>query len=152
MKTTLTLIMALLCGLASAQEYKARQPTPTETRRAAAGLANYGQDVFTRDHTPVWVVNALAYTVTNSTDGVILCKTNATVIVRVGLPNPTNNIGRVFRVGTMGACTAVLTNTTFVGSFTAANTMAEANQLLISSNKLAMAFSTGTNYVVFNYN
>jgi hypothetical protein len=148
----LSIIGLLLASLTMtpAQEYKARQPTPAESRRVA-GLKNYAQDEFTRANTPVWVVNSLLYLSTNSTDGVILVKTNATVLVHIGLPDPTNNVGRKYQVTTMGASTAVLTNHYVTGTFTEVNTMAEATSLTIASNKTAIAWSTGTNYVVRTY-
>jgi hypothetical protein len=148
----LACLVGLLCltGIAFGQEYQSRQPYPDESRRVA-GLKNYAQDEFTRANTPVWVVNSLLYLSTNSTDGVIFVKTNATVLVHIGLPNPTNNLGRKYSVTTMGASTAVLTNHYVTGTFTEINTMAVANSLTIASNKTAIAYSTGTNYVVRTY-
>lgn len=143
--------LLFLAGIAIGQEYKSRQPTPDESRRGAAGLVHYAQDVITRDHTPVFVANSLLYLSTNATDGIIFVKTNATVLVHIGLPNPTNNLGRKYEITTMGASTAVLTNWYVTGTFTEINTMAIASSLTIASNKTAIAYSTGTNYVVRTY-
>ena len=105
-----------------------------------------------RDHNPVQVVNSLAYTITNNVDGIVLVRTNATVLVVIGLPNPTNNLSRKFEVSTLGASTAILTNTTYAGSFTDMFTMTNAaSGYFIASNKTAIAYSTGTNYVVRLY-
>ncbi len=116
--------------------------------RVLAGQVRLTADEFTRLTTPVFVQN-LAYTVTNKSDGIILCVTNITAVVVIGLPNPTNNPGRRFEVHAVGACTPNLTNTTYAGSFTDLFTGTNATAgYAFASNKTAIVYSTGTNYVV----
>jgi hypothetical protein len=143
----LAALLVSMCFSASAQEYKARAPKAIETRRVA-GVQNYIQDEFTRRSTPVFVLNSLLYLSTNATDGMIFVRSNATVLVHIGLPNPTNNTGRKYEVTTMGAATAVLTNWYVTGTFTSNNSMAEVTGYFIASNKTAVAYSTGTNWLV----
>lgn len=141
-----------LSVLLSAVGLKAGDASGRVDTRVLSGQVNFTADEFTRLVRPVNVLNALAYTVTNKSDGLILIRTNATVLVVIGLPNPTNNIGRRFEVHTMGASTAILTNTTYAGSFTDMFTMTNAaSGYGFASNKTAIAYSTGTNYVVRLY-
>lgn len=140
------LLVAILPLVIYAQEYYSRQPYPSESRRMA-GMQTYVMDEVLRDNTPKFVVNSLFYDATNYDDGVILIKTNATVLVHIGLPNPTNTLNRVFRISTMGASTAVLSNSTAVGTFTEMFTMAVSSTYSVASNKTATVYSTGTNWV-----
>lgn len=149
-KFYLAALLVSMCFNASAQEYKSRAPKAIETRRVA-GVQNHIQDEFTRRSTPVFVLNSLLYLSTNTTDGVIFVRSNATVLVHIGLPNPTNNTGRKYEVTTMGASTAILTNWYVTGTFTSNNGMATLSAYLIASNKTAVAYSTGTNWVVRDY-
>lgn len=117
--------------------------------RVLEGQKNKTQDMFTRQTEPVFSVNSLLYIVTNKSDGVIFLKTNATVLQVVGLPNPTNNIGRRFEITTLGAGTARLTNYTYAGTFFDMLTMSNsAVGFFMESNKTAVVYSTGTNYYV----
>jgi hypothetical protein len=154
MKNILFLIPLFVAGFVSAQSVppvpQPGKPTQTEEYRLK-GVQNQVQAEFNRLSAPKIVLNSLLYLSTNNYDGIILVKTNATVLVHIGLPNPTNNLGRKYEITTMGASTAVLTNHYVTGTFTEINTMAEANSLTIASNKTAIAYSTGTNYVVRTY-
>jgi hypothetical protein len=147
----LACLVGLLCltGIAFGQEYKSRQPYPDESRRVA-GLKNYAQDEFSRANTPLVLNVGLLYLSTNSTDGIIIVKTND-VLVHIGLPNPTNNIGRKFQVQTMSTARVVLTNWYAVSTFTSNATMAEHTSYWINSNKTVMAFSSGTNWITDEY-
>lgn len=146
--------LLLVAGVttASAQSYinNPGQPTKTELTKLK-GVQNYVQAEFTRDTTPVFVLNSLLYLSTNQTDGIIFVRTNATVLVHVGLPNPTNNVGRKYEVTTQGASTAVLTNWYTSSLFTSNNTMGHHTSYFINSNKTALAYSTGTNWLVRDY-
>lgn len=124
------------------------QPSGRVDTRKLVGVKNYVQDEFTRDSQIVWVRNSLYYNVTNQAEGLIMVRTNATVLVHIGLPNPTNNLNRTFRITTMGASTATLSNSAAVGTFTDAFTMTNASVYFIASNKTAVAYSTGSNYLV----
>jgi len=144
------LTLLVMGGAAFAQTYKSREPTPDERRRVA-GVSQYVEDVFKRDHVPVWVNGGpLFYNVTNSTDGLLFVVTNRTVIVHIVLPNPTNNIGRKFEIIPVGACTLILSNLqgcTFTGlpGQTVATTWA------VESNNVALVWSTGTNYAAYTH-
>jgi hypothetical protein len=148
---SLACLVGLLCltGIAFGQEYQSRQPYPDESRRVA-GLKNYAQDEFSRANTPLVLNVGLLYLSTNSTDGIIIVKTND-VLVHIGLPNPTNNIGRKFQVQTMSTARVVLTNWYAVSTFTSNATMAEHTSYWINSNKTVMAFSSGTNWITDEY-
>jgi hypothetical protein len=146
MKNLLCLCALLIGFSAFAADSRGRVDT-----RVLSGVKNYVQDEFQRNTTPVFVVNSLLYISTNLTDGIIFVKTNATVLVHIGLPNPTNNVGRKYEVTTMGASTAILTNWYTTSLFTSNNTMASQTAYFINSNKTALAYSTGTNWLVRDY-
>lgn len=145
----LLIAIGLFAGLALA--VLAADPRGRVDTRFLAGVKNFVQDEVDRNIKPVQVVNSLAYTITNSTDGIIFVRTNATVLVHIGLPNPTNNYGRKIEVTTMGASTAILTNVNQVGTITSNNSMATLTGYLIGSNKTAIAYSTGTNWIARDY-
>jgi len=119
--------------------------------RMLSGAKNFVQDEMDREKKPVFVLNSLYYNAINTSDGVILVRSNATVIVHIGLPNPTNNVGRKYQITTMGASTAILSNSTAVGDFTEMTTMANSATYSIASNKTAIVYSTGTNWVARVY-
>lgn len=129
----------------------AADPRGRVDTRLLAGTKNFVQDEFERDSKVVFVLNSLAYTITNLTDGILFVRTNATVLVHIGLPNPTNNPNRKIEVTTMGASTAILTNVNHTGTITSNNSMATLSGYLIGSNKTAIAYSTGTNWVARDY-
>lgn len=148
MKKTLILSLLLVPVIAIvAQTYKGRQPTPDEQRKIS-GATSFVQDELLRSTTPRFVLNSLFYAATNYYDGIILVRTNATVLVHIGLPNPTNNASRKYQITTLGASTATLSNHTAVGDFTDMFTMTNASVYFIGSNKTAVAYSTGTNWIV----
>lgn len=142
--------LAFLAGAATGQEYKSRQPYPAEVARIA-GITSYAQDELLRSKTPryfqVTAINQ-SYYATNWYDGVLVVRsataTNWTVFVH--LPNPTNNINRRFEVIAVSAINPVLTNTSGFGIVNA-NTGTSASALAVNSNKTAIVFSTGTNWI-----
>ncbi len=129
----------------------AADPRGRVDTRMLAGVQNFVQDEMDRTRKPVIVAGLLYYSAVNPTDGVIFCRSNSTVLVHVGLPNPTNNYGRRYEVSTLGACTAVLSNSTVVGDFTDMFTLTNASVYAVASNKTAVAYSTGTNWAVRLY-
>ena len=145
-KMILGLAMVAVAFGSLAQEYKDRAPKASETRRIA-GLANYAQDEFTRANTPRWTAGRLYYD-TIATDGVIFANSNATVLVHIGLPNPTNNIGRKFTITTVDACTAILSNSACVGTFSLLTNYTMVSTFTIASNRTTTAWSTGTNWAI----
>lgn len=152
MKNLLIGLVMMLAVAAQAQitvpNFRANPGDPSRTElRKLKGIQNNVQEEFIRATVPITVLNSLAYTVTNFTDGIILVRTNSTVLVHIALPNPTNTTGRRFEIHTLGASTAILTNTTFAGTYTEMFTMATAATYAIASNKTAVVYSTGSNYV-----
>jgi len=146
MKTTIAAILSvLLCSAAISMAADASGRVDT---RVLAGVKNNVQDEFTRRTTPVWVLNSLYYNATNKSDGLIFVRTNATVLVHIGLPNPTNNVGRIFSITTCGASTATISNGVASGDFTDLLTLTNASVYFVASNKTATAYSTGTNWAV----
>jgi hypothetical protein len=146
----ITAAMAVLIGAALGQEYKSRLPTPTEQNRIA-GVTSYIQDELLRSKTPRYfdATNiSQFYYATNWYDGVIVARstpvTNWTTFVF--LPNPTNNINRRFEIIAIGAVNPVLTNTSGFGIVNA-NTGTSASNLAVNSNKIAVVYSTGTNWI-----
>ncbi len=139
--------LSLLIGSVSGQEYKSRQPYPGESQRIA-GFTGWTQDELLRRTTPRFAVNTLTYDASNYYDGVVIIRTNATVLCVVTLPNPTNYINRRYEVVTSGASTARLTNA-LGAPFHDVNSMTNSGVgLFVQSNKTAIAFSTGTNWTV----
>ena len=127
---------------------RAADPRGRVDTRKLAGVQNFVQDEFDRRTKVIQVVNSLLYLSTNDNEGIIFVRTNSTVLVHIGLPNPTNNVNRIYNVSTMGASTAVLTNWYQTGTFTSNNTMVTYSSYFVNSNKTAHAFSTGTNWIV----
>jgi hypothetical protein len=143
--------LGVIVGAAVAQEYKSRQPYPNELARVA-GVTSYVQDEYLRRTTPRWVTTSLSYDATNWYDGVVFVRTNGNVTVFVALPNPTNNVGRRYEVSTGLFPQVILTNKQQAASSTAFRIIDyETNgpSLLIPSNKVAVAYSTGTNWTVY---
>ena len=148
MKKTLILSLLLIpLAVIFAQEYKSRVQTPSE-ERYIAGTVTYVQDELLRNVKPRFVNGLLFYAATNYYDGVVLCRSNATVLVHVGLPNPTNHPNRKYEVTTLDACTATLSNHHAVGTFTDMLTLTNSTVYFIASNKTAVAYSTGSNWIV----
>lgn len=145
------ILMAVTLAVGVVLAVLAADPRGRVETRLLAGTKNFVQDEFERDTKVVWVLNSLAYTITNLTDGVLFVRTNATVLVHIGLPNPTNNPNRRVLVTTMGASTAILTNVNHTGTITSNNSMATLTGYLIASNRTVMAYSTGTNWVARDY-
>lgn len=148
MKSLLTIIgLSLLIGSVSGQEFKSRQPYPGESQRIA-GFSGWSQEELHRRTVPRFAVNTLTYGATNWYDGVLFVRTNATVLVVVELPNPTNHPSRRFEVVTSGASTVRLTNA-LGAPFHDANMMTNsAVGQFVQSNRTAVAYSTGTNWTV----
>ena len=146
---TLALVAMPAIGLLVAQEYKSRVTTPTEERKLA-GTTSWVQDEYFRTKSARWATG-LYYAATNYYDGIVLVRSNATVLVHIGLPNPTNNPYRVFEISTLDACTATLSNANGAGSFTDMFTLTNASVYFIASNKTATAYSTGSNCIVRLY-
>lgn len=142
--------LCFLAGVASGQEYKSRLPYPAEQNRIA-GVTSYIQDELLRSKTPRYFdatnISQLYYA-TNWYDGVIVARstpvTNWTTFIV--LPNPTNNINRRFEIIAIGAINPVLTNTSGFGIVNA-NTGVSASNLAVNSNKIAVVYSTGTNWI-----
>lgn len=154
----LAALLVSMCFSASAQEYKARAPKAIETRRVA-GVQNYIQDEFQRANKPVVLETNLqpvfTITSTNIYEGLyFVAPTNAALSAAftVSLPNPTNHINRVFRFITCGNSQIVLSNNWGTGSangFRELVSYGVSNVVwLVTSNKLATCYSTGTNYLV----
>lgn len=147
---TLLLVLLTVIGLsAMAQEYRSRLPTAAEQRRVA-GLKNFAQAEFERANRPYFIDGWLYQSLTNDYDGIVYVRSNATVLVHVVLPNPTNNLYRTFEITTMDACTARLSNVV-TGTFTDALKLTNGNNYFVASNKTVVVRSTGTNWIVRQY-
>ena len=157
-KRIITIALAFMLPVLGvlAQAYKGRAPTAAEQRRLA-GVSEYVQDVFFRDHVPVYLgTNAASpYSITNLYDGTFfIAPTNAELAAKwMSLPNPTNNIGRVFRFIPTGNCQFLLSNSfngiTAINSNTLATTLGVL--YLCPSNQISVVYSTGTNYAVISH-
>lgn len=147
MKNLLSILIAVLvlCGAVSrADAAQGRVDT-----RVLRGVTVDLQDVYTRSHVPTFLTPGVLYfSITNVGEGTLIPFTNLTTAVHIALPNPTNNVGRKFTVAPMGACTVTLSNIVS-GTFTAGETRAVATTYTVASNRTAVVYSTGTNYIAF---
>lgn len=144
--------LAFLAGVTSGQEYKSRQPTPTEQSRIA-GITSYVQDELLRSKTPKFIdmVTSSNYLATAYNDGLLFVRSyNTAAVCVITLPNPTNNINRRFELVPVKTASLLLTNGSFgANGFQIAdiNTVTWTNSLAVASNKTAFVFSTGTNWI-----
>ena len=146
MKKITLIAVALLTACVAAFAQPAPVPSArADVRKLDRVRYNLG-DEMERNNRPITVLNSLYYYSSNQTDGVIFVRTNATVLVHIALPNPTNNIARRYQIITMGASTAILSNGAVVGTFFDANSMTNGGWLFVASNKTAVVYSTGTNW------
>lgn len=143
--------LAFLTGAATGQEYKSRQPTPTEQSRIA-GITSYVQDELLRSKTPKFIdmVTSSNYSATAYNDGLLFVRSyNTAALCRITLPNPTNNINRRFEIVPVKHASLSLTNGFGANGFQIAdiNSFAWTNSLAVASNKTVFVFSTGTNWI-----
>lgn len=138
--------LAFLAGVTSGQEYKSRQPYPSEQARIA-GTTEYVQDTYLQLTTPK-VVNSTPYFATNYNDGLLVFHgTSADYLVV--LPNPTNNVGRRYQISAVVPARCLLTNNNAGWKFFNMVTGGNDNGVAVASNKTTMVFSTGTNWAAF---
>ena len=160
MKNFITIIALFALSVSGlfAQNYKTRQPTPDEQKRVA-GVINYIQDEFYRNNTIVVIETNQAPVYTIGASQVLhgvyaVAPTNAALSAAftIALPNPTNNLNRKFTFMVPAGCHIVLSNNWGTGGalgFRDLTTYAVSNVVwLVTSNKTATCYSTGTNYLV----
>ena len=113
--------------------------------RVLAGVTVNVQDQMYRQGLPVFVTTAYPnpFTITNVWEGQIFVNTNNTI----GLPNPTNHLGRKFMFACLGTNQFHLSNG-LGGQLLITSSNVVAPLVLIASNRMSMAWSTGTNWVV----
>jgi hypothetical protein len=158
MKNILIGLFALAAVTVGAQEYKSRQTYPSEFEKVA-GVQNYIQDEFQRLNTIVVIETNQAPVYTIGASQVLhgvyaVAPTNAglSAAFTISLPNPTNNPNRKFTFITPDGCHIVLSNHWGTGSthgFRDLKTFGVSNIVwLVTSNKVTICYSTGTNYLV----
>lgn len=113
--------------------------------RTLAGFARPVQDEFYRLELPTFIQvgNTSPFLISNSWEGQYFVNTNTTL----GLPNPTNNFARKIAFMALG------TNTFYVSNGTGGQLLITSSNIvaplcLINSNRQAMAWSTGTNWLL----
>jgi hypothetical protein len=113
--------------------------------RVIAGVKNNVQDELYRLNLPVFVTTAYPdpFFITNTWEGQYFVNTNNTI----GLPNPTNNYPRKFTFMALGTNQFYVSNG-LGGQLRIASSNLVAPLCLIASNRMAMAWSTGTNWIV----
>lgn len=113
--------------------------------RVLAGVTINVQDEFYRRGLPIFVTTAYPdpFTITNVWEGQMFVNTNNTI----GLPNPTNHYARKFSFMALGTNQFYLSNG-LGGQLRITSSNVVAPLVLIASNRMAMAWSTGTNWVV----
>lgn len=128
-----------------AQGYKSRQPYASE-REKVAGLDWYIKDGPMYQILQKYVGEGENFTM-NPTNQLCLFRSDGALTNCVAvLPNPTNNLGRVYEFTAFGNVTIKLTNNP-VGSFTSI-TNVTASTYTIPTNASARVYSTGTNWLV----
>lgn len=148
---TLAIVLPLVGLLA--QEFKSREPTPTE-KRFVGGLNYYPAEA----NDAVWQF----YGISNSGTNIFLAQGTTNNIVAftganafqtniVVLPNPTNSVGALFNIVSSGIITTIISNSTIQSFNNVTNPPGSAVNLAIyqlNTNRAVKVFSTGTNWFV----
>lgn len=125
--------------------------------RVLTGVRNNLQDEMDRDNRAVVLEPTLqpVFIITNVWEGqYIVAPTNpaTSAAFTIALPNPTNNIGRSFRIITGGNAQYVLSNAFGMAGgngFRDLTTYGVSNVVWkVNSNTVTLLYSTGTNYLV----
>lgn len=120
---TSCLLAVLLCGIASAQEYKSRAPKAAEARRVA-GLTDYIQDGPRFNYTLYHPGAEEQYSLGETNNFVSFRSLSQLTNVVAVLPNPTNTARRAYFLNANGNVTIKLTNTVGATYNTATNVTA----------------------------
>ena len=142
-KLILSLCVLAIAVVLVAQEYRSRLPYPGESRNVA-GLDIHARLQFDWLSNPAWVTGA--YTITD-TNGVLFVVTG-TNTAHIVMPNPTNYPRRTLTFIAVDISTFALTNGALGSTYMDYLSGVDATSINITSNKVARAYSSGTNWVV----
>ncbi len=133
-------LVALLLVIAAAP------PGGRVNTRVLEGQNNNVATEFYRLHEPVFLItgNTYPHLITNLWEGQYFVVTNE---VTIALPNPSNNLARQFQFVTVGTNQFYLSNGAG-GQLRIISSNVVAPLVLIASNRVASAWSTGTNWLV----
>lgn len=134
---------ALLCV---APAFAAAPPGGRVDTRVLAGQKNLVVEETYRLNEPVFLItgNTYPHLITNTWEGQYFVNTNN---VTIGLPNPTNNLARKFTFMAMGTNQFYVSNGAG-GQLTIVSSNVVGPLCLIASNRMAMTWSTGTNWLL----
>lgn len=149
MKNILIGLFALAAVTVGAQEYKSRQPYPSEVEKLA-GVSDYLQDGPRYNFTLYLPGAEEQYTLQPYHNVVAFRSVGALTNVVVVLPNPTNSLRRAYRLIANGNVTIKLTNTVGATYNTATNVTA-LTTYTTATNSAVLVFNNATNWFISPY-
>jgi len=147
MKNILIGLFALAAVTVGAQEYKSRQPYPSEIEKLA-GVADYIQDGPRFEFTLYHPGAEEQYTLQPYHNIVAFKSLNQLTNVVVVLPNPTNSLRRHYRLIANGNVTIKLTNTVGATYSTATNVVVLSTYSSLTNQGLTVINNNGTNWFI----
>lgn len=150
MKNILIGLFALAAVTVGAQEYKSRQPYPSEVEKLA-GVTDYIQDGPRYNFTLYHPGQDEQYTLQPYHNVVVFRSNSQLTNVVVILPNPTNSLRRSYRLIANGNVTIKLTNTVGATYNTATNVTALSTFTSATNSAFLVYNNDGTNWFISPY-
>jgi hypothetical protein len=150
MKNILIGLFALAAVTVGAQEYKSRQPYPSEVEKLA-GVTDYIQDGPRYNFTLYRPGQDEQYTLQPYHNVVAFRSNSQLTNVVVILPNPTNSLRRSYRLIANGNVTIKLTNTVGATYNTATNVTALSTFTSATNSAFLVYNNDGTNWFISPY-
>jgi len=150
MKNILIGLFALAAVTVGAQEYKSRQPYPSEVEKLA-GVSDYIQDGPRYNFTLYRPGQDEQYTLQPYHNVVAFRSNSQLTNVVVILPNPTNSLRRSYRLIANGNVTIKLTNTVGATYNTATNVTALSTFTSATNSAFLVYNNDGTNWFISPY-
>lgn len=150
MKNILIGLFALAAVTVGAQEYKSRQPYPSEVEKLA-GVTDYIQDGPRYNFTLYRPGQDEQYTLQPYHNVVVFRSNSQLTNVVVILPNPTNSLRRSYRLIANGNVTIKLTNTVGATYNTATNVTALSTFTSATNSAFLVYNNDGTNWFISPY-
>lgn len=150
MKNILIGLFALAAVTVGAQEYKSRQPYPSEVEKLA-GVDEYIQDGPRFNFTLYRPGEAEQYTLQPYHNVVVFRSNSQLTNVIAVLPNPTNTLRRAYKIIANGNCTVKLTNTVGATYNTSTNVTALSTWTSATNSTFWVHNNDGTNWFITPY-
>ena len=147
MKNILIGLFALAAVTVGAQEYKSRQPYPSEVEKLA-GVTDYIQDGPRFNFTLYHPGPEEQYTLQPHQNFIVFKSLNQLTNVVVVLPNPTNSLRHRYRLVANGNVTIKLTNTVGATYSTATNVVVLSTYTGTTNQGMTVINNNGTNWFI----